>query len=165
MNDTHTEDVEGLLDTLSRMARRHPDRGRQPPTVGNGPGPDPAIHGTRRSARVRPDPVDRGVHGAAARAEAPDQERPGAPRAGRGHDRRHAPGHRAVPVGRAQGGSGRLGRRQVLAEALGDLDEALDRGRREIEKASRRIVEESTQALVDALDRAVPPASRGSAAG
>jgi molecular chaperone GrpE len=41
---------------------------------------------------------------------------------------------------------------KALAEALGDLDEALDRGRREIEKARRRIAEESIQVLVDALD-------------
>ncbi len=41
---------------------------------------------------------------------------------------------------------------KVLAEALGDLDEALDRGRREIEKARRRIAEESIQVLVNALD-------------
>ncbi len=40
-----------------------------------------------------------------------------------------------------------------LAEALGDLDEALDRGRLQIEKARRRIADESTEALTDALDR------------
>jgi molecular chaperone GrpE len=38
-----------------------------------------------------------------------------------------------------------------LAEALADLDEALDRGRGEIEKARRRIVEDSAQALEAAL--------------
>jgi molecular chaperone GrpE len=41
---------------------------------------------------------------------------------------------------------------KVLAEALADLDEALDRGRREIEKAARRIAVESIDALADALD-------------
>jgi molecular chaperone GrpE len=41
---------------------------------------------------------------------------------------------------------------KVLAEALADLDEALDRGRREIEKASRRIAEDSSDALAQALD-------------
>jgi molecular chaperone GrpE len=40
-----------------------------------------------------------------------------------------------------------------LAEALGDLHEALDRGRLAIEKASRRILEETTQVLTEALDR------------
>jgi molecular chaperone GrpE len=39
-----------------------------------------------------------------------------------------------------------------LAEALGDLDEALDRGRREIERISRRLGEDSTLALADAID-------------
>jgi molecular chaperone GrpE len=39
-----------------------------------------------------------------------------------------------------------------LAEALADLDEALDRGRREIEKARYRIAEESIAALVANLD-------------
>jgi molecular chaperone GrpE len=41
---------------------------------------------------------------------------------------------------------------KVLAEALADLDEALVRGRREIEKAGRRIAEESIDALARALD-------------
>ncbi len=40
-----------------------------------------------------------------------------------------------------------------LAEALGDLHEALERGRRAIENASRRVTEETTQVLIDALDR------------
>src|SRR5437763_1604580 len=40
---------------------------------------------------------------------------------------------------------------KVLAEALGDLDESLDRGRREIEKARRRAEEESAEALAEAL--------------
>jgi molecular chaperone GrpE len=39
-----------------------------------------------------------------------------------------------------------------LARALADLDEALDRGRLEIEKARRRIVDEAPRALEDALD-------------
>jgi molecular chaperone GrpE len=40
----------------------------------------------------------------------------------------------------------------VLAEALADLDEALDRGRRTIEKARTRIAEESVAALAAALE-------------
>jgi molecular chaperone GrpE len=39
-----------------------------------------------------------------------------------------------------------------LAEALGDLDEALHRGRREIERINRRLGEDSTMALADAID-------------
>jgi molecular chaperone GrpE len=39
-----------------------------------------------------------------------------------------------------------------IAEALGDLDEALTRGRREIDRISRRIGEDSTVALADAVD-------------
>jgi molecular chaperone GrpE len=39
-----------------------------------------------------------------------------------------------------------------LAEALGDLDEALTRGRREIERINRRLGEDSTMALADAID-------------
>jgi molecular chaperone GrpE len=39
-----------------------------------------------------------------------------------------------------------------IAEALGDLDEALTRGRREIERISRRLGEDSTLALADAVD-------------
>jgi molecular chaperone GrpE len=39
-----------------------------------------------------------------------------------------------------------------LAEALGDLDEALNRGRREIERINRRLGEDSTMALADAID-------------
>src|SRR5262249_39563923 len=39
-----------------------------------------------------------------------------------------------------------------LAEAIGDLDEALTRGRREIERISRRLGEDSTLALADAID-------------
>lgn len=39
-----------------------------------------------------------------------------------------------------------------LAEALADLDEALARGRREIERISRRMGEDSTNALLDAVD-------------
>ena len=41
---------------------------------------------------------------------------------------------------------------KVLAEALADLDEALDRGRRTIEKARTRIAEESVAVLVAALE-------------
>jgi molecular chaperone GrpE len=41
---------------------------------------------------------------------------------------------------------------KALAEALGDLDEALARGRREIERISRRLGEDSTLALADAID-------------
>jgi molecular chaperone GrpE len=39
-----------------------------------------------------------------------------------------------------------------IAEALGDLDEALTRGRREIERINRRLAEDSTLALIDAVD-------------
>ncbi len=39
-----------------------------------------------------------------------------------------------------------------IAEALADLDESLARGRREIERISRRLGEDSTLALVDAVD-------------
>ena len=39
-----------------------------------------------------------------------------------------------------------------IAEALGDLDEALARGRREIERISRRLGEDTTLALADAID-------------
>ena len=39
-----------------------------------------------------------------------------------------------------------------LAEALADLDEALDRGRSEIEKARRRLVDEPASDLAEALD-------------
>jgi molecular chaperone GrpE len=39
-----------------------------------------------------------------------------------------------------------------IAEALGDLDEALARGRREIERISRRLGEDSVVALADAVD-------------
>ncbi len=39
-----------------------------------------------------------------------------------------------------------------IAEALGDLDEALTRGRREIERINRRLGEDSTLALADAVD-------------
>ena len=39
-----------------------------------------------------------------------------------------------------------------LAEALADLDEALDRGRSEIERARRRIVEDSQRDIESALD-------------
>ena len=39
-----------------------------------------------------------------------------------------------------------------LAEALADLDEALDRGRTEVEKAGRRLVDEPVRALEAALD-------------
>ncbi len=39
-----------------------------------------------------------------------------------------------------------------IAEALADLDEALARGRREIERISRRLGEDSTNALLDAVD-------------
>ena len=39
-----------------------------------------------------------------------------------------------------------------LAEALADLDEALERGRSEIEKARRRLVDEPAAELVEALD-------------
>jgi len=39
-----------------------------------------------------------------------------------------------------------------LAEALGDLDEALTRGRRELERISRRLGEDATLALADAVD-------------
>ncbi|MGP0063467.1 MAG: nucleotide exchange factor GrpE [Isosphaeraceae bacterium] len=40
-----------------------------------------------------------------------------------------------------------------IAEALGDLHEALDRGRRAIERAAHRVVEETTEALETELDR------------
>jgi molecular chaperone GrpE len=39
-----------------------------------------------------------------------------------------------------------------IAEALADLDESLARGRREIERISRRLGEDSSMALVDAVD-------------
>jgi molecular chaperone GrpE len=39
-----------------------------------------------------------------------------------------------------------------IAEALGDLDEALARGRREIERISRRLADDTTLALADAID-------------
>lgn len=39
-----------------------------------------------------------------------------------------------------------------IAEALGDLDEALARGRRELERISRRLGEDATLALADAVD-------------
>lgn len=39
-----------------------------------------------------------------------------------------------------------------LAEALADLDEALARGRREIERITRRLGEDATKALLDAVD-------------
>lgn len=39
-----------------------------------------------------------------------------------------------------------------IAEALGDLDEALARGRRELERISRRLGEDTTLALADAID-------------
>jgi molecular chaperone GrpE len=41
---------------------------------------------------------------------------------------------------------------KAIAEALGDLDEALARGRREIERISRRLVDDTTLALADAID-------------
>lgn len=41
---------------------------------------------------------------------------------------------------------------KAIAEALGDLDEALARGRREIERISRRLGEDMTLALADAID-------------
>ena len=44
--------------------------------------------------------------------------------------RRLAAGDRTVPIRRAQGGTGGMGRRQGAALGLADLDEALDRGRR-----------------------------------
>ncbi len=58
--------------------------------------------------RVRPDPPGRGVHGAAARAEAPDPEHAGPDRAIRVDDRRAPAGDRRVPLGRAARGAGRL---------------------------------------------------------
>jgi molecular chaperone GrpE len=41
---------------------------------------------------------------------------------------------------------------KAIAEALGDLDEALARGRRELERISRRLGEDMTLALADAID-------------
>jgi molecular chaperone GrpE len=41
---------------------------------------------------------------------------------------------------------------KAIAEAVGDLDESLARGRREIERISRRIGEDTTLALADAID-------------
>src|SRR5262249_50744157 len=46
-----------------------------------------------------------------------------------------------------------------LAEALADLDEALDRGRTEIERARRRIVDESGKAIESALEGLLSRAS------
>ncbi|MHB1558422.1 MAG: nucleotide exchange factor GrpE [Isosphaeraceae bacterium] len=41
---------------------------------------------------------------------------------------------------------------KALAEALADLDESLARGRREIERITRRLGEDATNALLDAVD-------------
>ena len=54
---------------------------------------------------------------------------------------------------------------KALAEALADLDEALDRGGREIERARQRIAEESLARAGRRARRAPSPAQSGSAAG
>ena len=130
--------------------------------------------GAGAAAGLRDHRSGRGVHGAAARAEAANQERPGLDRTDRDHGRGTAAGDRPVPVRRAQGGPGRVDGGQGARRGLADLDEALVRGEREIEQGTQQIADESVRGLKPpstisiaggrgsaAVLRGVPPRSHG----
>ena len=111
----------------------------------------------RRRSRIRDHRSGRGVHGAPARAEAADQERPGA------FDQTETTvaalkqaieQFRSVEPKEAQA-AWTAGK--ALAEALADLDEALDRGQREIERARQQIAELSPATLEARSERAPSP--------
>jgi molecular chaperone GrpE len=153
MNDTHTEDVEGLLARFRDWLEATRIEAARLDRLGNGPGPDSA--GDPQGPGAEFGLIQMAEEFTALRHELKLQTKSGRglleqAEAMASALRQAIEQFRSVEPKEAQAAwaSGK-----PLAEALGDLHEALDRGRREIEKASRRIVEEATQALTNALDR------------
>ena len=151
MNDTHTEDVETLLSRFRNWLEvTRIEAGNLDP---HGDGPD-------RSEDVEGSATDFGLIGLAEEFTALRHELKLQTKSGRGlleqaeamvvAMRQAIEQFRSVEPKESQAAwaSGK-----PLAEALGDLHEALDRGRNAIEKAGRRLIEEPTQLLTDALDR------------
>jgi molecular chaperone GrpE len=157
MNETHTEDVEGLLARFRDWLEATRIEAGRLDRLGNGPDPDSAGDG---HAEAGGPGAEFGLIQMAEEFTALRHELKLQTKSGRGlleqaegmvsALRQAIEQFRSVEPKEAQAAwaSG-----QPLAEALGDLDEALDRGRREIEKASRRIVEEATQTLTNALNQ------------
>jgi molecular chaperone GrpE len=157
MNDTHTEDVEGLLARFRDwLAEARLEAGRLE-AAGNGPGPDPA--GDRHADAGGPGAefglIQMAEEFTALRHELKLQTKSGRSLLEQAEAmvaaiRQAIEQFRSVEPKEAQAA---WAAGKPLAEALGDLHEALDRGRLAIEKASHRIVEESTQPLIDALNQ------------
>ncbi len=154
MNDTRAEDVEGLLERFREWLDATQIEARSLQSFGNGSGPESGDH--RHSDGVG---SELGLIQLAEEFTALRHELKLQTKSGRGlleqaetsiaAMRQAIEQFRTVESKEAQAA---WSAGKVLAEALGDLDEALDRGRREIEKAKRRIAEESIQVLADALD-------------
>ena len=152
-------DIDDLLARFRHWLARARDEARERPT------PAEAGLAAGEPRRVRPDRPGRGVHGPAARAEAADQEHRGASRS---RPRRCCPPlrqaieqFRASPPGRSRRPGPRASR---WPRPSPTLDEALDRGRGEIEKARHAILEESGRTSSRPPSSSSSRASRGSAA-
>jgi molecular chaperone GrpE len=154
MNDTHAEDVEGLLERFREWLDATQIEAGSLQQFGNGSGPESGDHRDSDGVRSELGLVQLTEEFTALRHELKLQTK-----SGRGlleqteatiaAMRQAIEQIRTIESKEAQAA---WSAGKVLAEALGDLDEALARGRREIEKAQRRIAEESIQALADALD-------------
>ena len=154
MNDTHPENIEGLLDRFREWLDATQIEAGNLQEFGNGSGADPGDHGDPDAVRPEVGLIQLTEEFTALRHELKLQTK-----SGRGlleqAETSIAAMRQAIEQFRtieSKETQAAWAAGKVLAEALGDLDEALDRGRREIEKARRRIAEESIQVLTDALD-------------